>query len=78
MVSILAHELEEATSDPYLGTWTDASGMENADVCALSYGTVETIAVGAEYNLVGLDGMNFLVQQNYHPTLKTCLVTTTV
>ncbi|CAI5534825.1 unnamed protein product [Closterium sp. Naga37s-1] len=78
MVSILAHELAEATSDPYLGTWTDASGMENADICAWSYGTVETTSAGAEYNLVGLNGMKFLVQQNYHPTLKTCLVTTTV
>ncbi|GJP54055.1 hypothetical protein CLOM_g13171 [Closterium sp. NIES-68] len=78
MVSILAHELAEAASDPYLGTWTDASGMENADICAWSYGSVETTDSGADYNLVGRDGMKFLVQQNYHPTQRTCLATTTV
>ena len=33
MVSVIAHELEEATSDPQLNAWYDSSGYENADKC---------------------------------------------
>ena len=33
LVSIFAHELAEATSDPYLDAWADARGEENADLC---------------------------------------------
>ena len=33
LVSIYAHELAEATSDPYFNAWGDAYGNENADLC---------------------------------------------
>ena len=33
LVSIYAHELAEATSDPYLNAWAEAYGYENADLC---------------------------------------------
>ncbi|CAI5466642.1 unnamed protein product [Closterium sp. Yama58-4] len=40
MVSVLAHELAEATSSPFLATWFDDQGEENADICSSSYGDV--------------------------------------
>ena len=33
MVSIFAHELAEAASDPHLDAWADEGGNENADKC---------------------------------------------
>eukprot|EP00475_Leptophrys_vorax_P037588 TRINITY_DN6499_c0_g1_i1.p1 TRINITY_DN6499_c0_g1~~TRINITY_DN6499_c0_g1_i1.p1 ORF type:complete len:376 (+),score=-0.30 TRINITY_DN6499_c0_g1_i1:403-1530(+) len=76
LVSVFAHELAEATSDPYLHTWVDASGNENADICAYKYGTTLTASSGAPYNLVGINGLKFLVQQNYHPQDRKCVTTT--
>src|SRR5262252_3662813 len=38
MVSVIAHELEEATTDPNLNAWYDASGAEDADKCAWTFG----------------------------------------
>ena len=35
MASIIAHELEEATTDPDLNAWYDRRGQENADKCRL-------------------------------------------
>ena len=35
MASVLAHELEESTSDPDLNAWYDSKRNENADKCAL-------------------------------------------
>ncbi|CAI5511710.1 unnamed protein product [Closterium sp. Naga37s-1] len=34
LLSTFAHELAEATSDPYVTNWYDAAGQENADICA--------------------------------------------
>ncbi|GJP42216.1 hypothetical protein CLOM_g1808, partial [Closterium sp. NIES-68] len=34
LVSVFAHELAEAASNPYLSTWYDNEGYENADKCA--------------------------------------------
>jgi hypothetical protein len=67
MASIIAHELEESTTDPLLNAWYDSSGAENADKCAWTFGTV-TQTPTATYN-VNL-GLNYLIQQNwvYNPT----------
>lgn len=62
MASIIAHELEEATTDPQLNAWYDSSGAENADKCAWTFGTV-TQTAAATYN-VNL-GLNYLIQQNW-------------
>ena len=64
MASIIAHELEEATSDPDLNAWYDTRGYENADKCAWTFGTTSTAANGAAYN-VTLGGTQFLIQQNW-------------
>jgi phosphate-induced protein 1 len=64
MASILAHELEEATSDPDLNAWYDRRGYENADKCAWTFGTQSTASNGAKYNM-SFAGRNWLIQQNW-------------
>jgi hypothetical protein len=63
-VSIIAHELEEAASDPDLNAWYDGSGGENADKCAWTFGTTYTTANGAQANMK-LGSRDFLIQQNW-------------
>jgi len=69
MVSVIAHELAEATSDPNLNAWYDSAGMENADKCAWTFGTVlpcpaGVCSSGGLYN-IGLGGHKYLIQQNW-------------
>jgi hypothetical protein len=64
MASIIAHELEEATTDPDLNAWYDQRGQENADKCAWNFGTTLRAPNGSEYNMV-LGGMQYLIQQNW-------------
>ena len=64
MASIIAHELEEATTDPDLNAWYDTRGEENADKCAWTFGTEHTASNGSKYN-VTLGGNNYLIQQNW-------------
>jgi hypothetical protein len=64
MASVLAHETEEAISDPDLNAWYDAKGDENADKCAWRFGpTTGSIGSGA-YNQT-LAGRNWLIQMNW-------------
>ncbi len=61
--SIIAHEIEEAVSDPDLNAWYDRRGMENADKCAWTFGTTYNNGTGvANMNLGGRD---YLIQQNW-------------
>ena len=64
MASIIAHELQEAVTDPDLNAWYDRRGYENADKCAWTFGTTHTASNGAKYN-VTLGGRQFLIQQNW-------------
>lgn len=64
MASIIAHELEEAVTDPDLNAWYDSQGKENADKCAWKFGTTYTTANGAKANMK-LGGMDYLIQQNW-------------
>lgn len=64
MASIIAHELEEATTDPDLNAWYDRRGMENADKCAWTFGSTTTLPSGAKYNMT-LGSRNYLIQQNW-------------
>lgn len=64
MASIIAHELEEAVTDPDLNAWYDTRGYENADKCAWTFGTVYTTANGAKANM-NLGGRDFLIQRNW-------------
>ncbi|CAI7871986.1 unnamed protein product [Closterium sp. NIES-53] len=75
MVSVLAHELAEATSSPFLATWFDDQGEENADICSSSYGNViSDAASGVQYNMVGQNGARFLVQANLDPRAGSCVI----
>ena len=64
MVSVMAHELEESASDPNLNAWYDASGAENADKCAWTFGTTYGSTGGSIANM-NLGGHDYLIQQNW-------------
>jgi len=64
MASIIAHELEEATSDPDLNAWYDRRGYENADKCAWKFGSTYTTSNGATANMQ-LGSRDYLIQQNW-------------
>ncbi len=63
MVSVIAHELEEAATDPELSAWYDSTGAENADKCAWTFGTTYSAGGGAAN--VRLGSRDFLIQQNW-------------
>jgi len=64
MASIIAHELEEATTDPDLNAWYDRRGAENADKCAWTFGQTYTVANGSSANMK-LGTRDYLIQQNW-------------
>jgi phosphate-induced protein 1 len=64
MASIIAHELEEAATDPNLNAWYDQRGQENADKCAWTFGTQYVTANGAKANMK-LGSRDYLIQQNW-------------
>jgi hypothetical protein len=63
MASIIAHELEEAVTDPNLNAWYDSRGQENADKCAWTFGSTYTVN-GALANM-RLGTRDYLIQQNW-------------
>ena len=63
MVSVVAHEIDEAVTDPTLDGWYDARGNENADLCAWKYGT--TFDVGSAKANLTLGKRSYLVQTNW-------------
>jgi hypothetical protein len=64
MASIVAHELEESTSDPDGTAWYDPSGNEDADKCAWTFGTTYATGNGSLANM-NLGGLDYLIQQNW-------------
>lgn len=64
MISVIAHELEEAVTDPQLNAWYDSRGYENADKCAWTFGTTSTASNGSKYNMT-LGTMQYLIQRNW-------------
>jgi hypothetical protein len=64
MVNVIAHELEEAATDPDLNAWYDFTQKENADKCAWKFGTTYTSANGAKANMK-LGARDYLIQQNW-------------
>lgn len=63
-VNTLAHETEEAATDPDLNAWYDRRGYENADKCAWTFGTTYTTSNGSTANM-NLGGKDFLIQRNW-------------
>jgi len=64
MASVIAHELEEAASDPELNAWYDGGGAENADKCAWTFGSTYPVLNGALANMK-LGARDYLIQQNW-------------
>ena len=64
MVSVMAHELEEAASDPNLNAWYDTTGAENADKCAWTFGATYPASSGGIANMT-LGNRDYLIQQNW-------------
>ena len=71
MASIIAHESEEAISDPDLNAWYDRQGAENADKCAWTFGNEQTASNGSKYNLT-LGSRNYLIQRNWNASTQGC------
>jgi hypothetical protein len=63
-VSVLAHEIEETTTDMMGNAWYDSRGYENADKCAWTFGTEYTSSKGGVAN-INLGGTDFLIQRNW-------------
>lgn len=73
MISIIAHELEEATTDPDLNAWYDSSGAENADKCAWTFGHFQYQVPNGAWANISLTSRvtgtkrDYLIQRNlYH------------
>ncbi|KAH6570978.1 hypothetical protein BASA60_007407 [Batrachochytrium salamandrivorans] len=74
MLSVIAHELAEAVSDPQsdrFRAWQDRNGYENADKCSYRYGTTSLTPSGASYNM-GWGNHSYLIQQNWDPVTQSC------
>ena len=54
MISVIAHELAEAATDPKLNAWYDRSGNENADICAWTFGSAQVLESNNSYSNVRL------------------------
>jgi hypothetical protein len=63
MASIIAHELEEAVTDPNINAWYEGRYQENADKCAWTFGSTYTVN-GAAANM-RLGNRDYLIQQNW-------------
>lgn len=66
MASIVAHELEEAVTDPDLNAWYDNRGYENADKCAWTFGTTYPApnGNGSKANMK-IGTRDYLIQRNW-------------
>ncbi len=70
MVSVIAHELEEANTDPNPRSgWADSNGAENGDKCAWTFGQNQQVAPnGAYFNMTlptaAGTTRNYLIQRN--------------
>jgi hypothetical protein len=62
MISVSAHELEEATTDTNAG-WYARSGSENGDDCAWTFGATYQTSNGSYANMK-LGTRDFLIQRN--------------
>ncbi|KVI03070.1 protein EXORDIUM-like 7 [Cynara cardunculus var. scolymus] len=85
MISVIAHELAEVSTDPFISGWYAGNDPsfpnEIADLCVGVYGTgagggfvgqVYKDKKGNAYNLNGVKGRRFLVQWVWDPVKKSC------
>jgi hypothetical protein len=74
MISVIAHELEEATTDPDLNAWYDSGGAENADKCAWTFGHFQYQVANGAWANVRLGTRDFLIQRNLSATDNKCYI----
>jgi hypothetical protein len=65
-ISVLSHELEEATTDPDLNAWYDSSGAENADKCAWTFGHNQFQTPNGAWANMTFGGHSWLIQRNLY------------
>jgi len=63
-ISVIAHELEEAVTDPDLNAWYDGSGAENADKCAWTFGHFQYQVANGSWANMRLGTRDYLIQRN--------------
>jgi hypothetical protein len=78
-ISVLSHELEEATTDPDLNAWYDSSGAEDADKCAWTFGHSQYQLGNGSWANMHLGSRDFLIQRNLYKTGSSwfCMVDST-
>jgi hypothetical protein len=65
MANVMAHELNEAVTDPHGDAWFHLNTAgENGDLCNFKFGTTFPALNGANANVV-LSGRQYLIQQNW-------------
>lgn len=64
MANTIAHELNEAVTDPDLNAWFDAAGMEVGDKCNFQFGPEFPAPNGAPADIT-LGARNFLIQETW-------------
>jgi hypothetical protein len=64
MASIMAHETNEAISDPDLNAWYDTKGEEDSDKCEWKWGPVKGTLGNGAYNMT-VAAHNWLIQMNW-------------
>ena len=79
MVSVIAHELEESVTDPLLNAWYDSNGSENADKCAWTFGSSQTLLSGGAYANAAMPtsgggSRNYLMQRALAPSDSKCYI----
>jgi hypothetical protein len=79
MISVIAHELEEAVTDPDPRSgWADRRGAENADKCAWTFGHAQYQTANGSWANMQLGSRNYLIQRNLlHGSNDFCMVTPT-
>ncbi|CAF4555950.1 unnamed protein product [Rotaria sp. Silwood2] len=71
MITVIAHELAEAVTDPRLDAWYDSNCDENADKCAWMFQPMDVLPNGAYYNMV-INDTKYLVQENWRLSTQDC------
>ncbi len=77
-VSVIAHEISEAVTDPDLNAWYDSAGNEIADKCEWTFGSYTTVSstvnnkrISYSYNIV-LNGTKYMIQQLWKNSGDVC------
>ena len=64
MISVMTHELEEATTDPDINAWYDINVAENADKCAWTFGHFQYQVANGSWANIHLGTRDYLIQRN--------------